>query len=126
LSAKQQAITCPHCKAEYPLARGLHERPLSEGLSDVGLLCPACQHFTHSYYETPAIAEQRAALLAKLELFQKTPAGKKREQRWVEYQTSKNAFGRMFAESQQRLKRKLGLKDEIQQNAPRQGSTDVL
>lgn len=121
-----QTIICPACKASYPMAKGLQERPITEGVSEVGLLCPACQHWTHSYYETASIAEQRAALLAKLELFQKTPGGGKREQRWVEYQTSKLAFGRMFADAQRRIKRKLGLKDETGQNAPRQESTDVL
>lgn len=103
MSAKQQVITCPHCKAEYPLAKGLHERPLSEGLSDVGLLCPACQHFTHSYYETPTIAERRGALLGLLEAYQRTQTLADRAPAWAEYQAAKAAFARFFDDEQRRL-----------------------
>lgn len=88
------------------MARGLQERPITGEVSAVGLLCPGCDYWTHSYYETPEITGQRAALVQSLETYQKTPAGKKRDQRWVEYQTAKSAFARMFEREQQRLRRK--------------------
>jgi hypothetical protein len=93
------------------MAKGLQERPIRDGVGAVGLLCPACNHWTHSYYETPEIASRRATLLATLELYQKTPAGQKRNKRWVEYQTAKSAFARLFEQEQQRLQA------EIQQSA---------
>lgn len=102
------------------MAKGLHERPLSEGLSEVGLLCPACECFTHSYYETPTIAEGRSALLSLLEAYQRTQTLANRAPAWAEYQRARTAFARIFDDEQKRLKRKIG------QNAPRQDSTDVL
>ena len=105
MSASQGLIICPSCKAEHTIVASAHRRTMTEGIEAVGLFCPSCQHWTHAFFETTEIIEKRKALKAVEERFKQAPKDK-RDQRWQEFQTSKEAFKRLFEDTQKRLKRK--------------------
>ena len=98
-------IICPKCKAEHPLAAFVNRRTMAEGVEAVGLLCPTCDAWTHSFFETPEIVEKRAILKATEERF-KQATKPRRDQRWQEFQTGKAVFKRLFEDTQKRLARK--------------------
>lgn len=57
-------VSCPECKRSINLERCIRQRPLAavDGVTEVGIECPACQHWTHSFYETAEIKRARAEL----------------------------------------------------------------
>lgn len=40
----------------------MKRRTISRDVVDVGILCPHCDHWTHSFYETTEVKRARAAL----------------------------------------------------------------
>lgn len=84
-------IRCPNCRQVYDLASAAVERidPTREGITEYGILCPHCQHFTHSFYMDEPLRLQRGLLQTAIDNYQRkpTPSGweyYKRRQR--EYQ----------------------------------------
>lgn len=59
---RQIDVECVACKRSVKLERSMRLQPLSRDVVDVGILCPHCYHWTHSFYETRAIKVARAQL----------------------------------------------------------------
>ena len=56
-------VECKKCRHPVSMQKAIRAVPMGDpGYIDVGIVCPFCQHFTHSHYDTPAIAEAREAL----------------------------------------------------------------
>lgn len=57
-------VTCPGCQRGVKLERCIRRRavPGVDGVSAVGIDCPHCHHWTHSFYETPDVVRARADL----------------------------------------------------------------
>ena len=61
---RQVEVECTQCKKAVKLERCTKQRKLAHGVTDVGILCPHCDHWTHSFYETTEIKRLRAQLNA--------------------------------------------------------------
>lgn len=59
---RQVEVECTQCKRSVKLERCTKQRKLSHGVMDVGILCPHCDHWTHSFYETAEVKRLRAQL----------------------------------------------------------------
>ena len=59
-------ITCVECLTRFELSsETMIERPYKRNFSDVGILCPKCDHFIHSFY-TNTVLEKRKKELSDL------------------------------------------------------------
>ena len=61
---RQVDVECTQCKRSVKLERCTKQRKLSHDVTDVGILCPHCDHWTHSFYETTEVKRLRAQLNA--------------------------------------------------------------
>lgn len=61
---RQVEVECTQCKRSVSLERCTKQRKLRHGVVDVGILCPHCDHWTHSFYETSQVKRLRAQLNA--------------------------------------------------------------
>ena len=91
-----QVVTCPHCRVEFPLA--VKEVPLEggDGDVDVGIECPACGFWTHSYFLNRRLKEKQA----KLAQF-KAQAGKS-QKHWERFKRKQAEYQREFDDFNQR------------------------
>jgi len=64
LRKKRVLITCPNCKFEWDVdaKNYLTVRNYPEGIKDIGVACPQCDNWTHSYFDSPDLATARARL----------------------------------------------------------------
>lgn len=89
---KKVVVTCEGCKRSVKLERCIKQKKLDRNLADVGIECPHCKHWTHSFYETPAIKRAREAIQA-------APEG--------EREAAKKAFSKVYAAEQKRVAEEL-------------------
>lgn len=61
---RQVEVECTQCKRAVKLERCTKQRKLNRDVVDVGILCPHCDHWTHSFYETTEVKRLRAQLNA--------------------------------------------------------------
>lgn len=59
---RQVDVECTQCKRSVKLERCTKQRKLSRDVVDIGILCPHCDHWTHSFYETTEVKRLRAQL----------------------------------------------------------------
>lgn len=84
-----QIVVCNGCRAEYPLT--VTERPLSDtGDIDVGVECPHCHYWTHSYYLNRRLKSLQQTLKRL-----RAKAGKS-EKHWQRFKQKQAHYQRLF------------------------------
>lgn len=90
-------LKCGACSHRFPLA--LQERPVpATNLLDVGVECPNCRAFTHSYYITPHLKEFQVKLWAWARQVDKGDSYRQR------YEVKKAEYEAEFKALQERMK----------------------
>lgn len=95
----KQQVKCEACSEEFDLATYILKQPKSNGVWEVGIVCPNCDAYTHSYFETEKIILSRGKMNAAMQRFQKC-APAMRSTRWQQYQFQKSVYSRIFREEQ--------------------------
>lgn len=93
---RQVEVECTQCKRSVKLERCMKRRSLSRDVVDIGILCPHCDHWTHSFYETTEVKRARAALNAVKAIVGVAPE---------EVKNAQVAFEIVFKAEQQRVKK---------------------
>lgn len=109
VESPKMTITCALCNHEYDLQENLKGIPAGEGVVQFGIVCPNCNSFTHSYFETPVITEERKKLQLAKDKMEKA-IGPRKQLRWKEFQEAQRIFRRKFNHEQRVWKRKKGVK----------------
>src|SRR5690606_36811193 len=101
---------CP-CWAVTTYEEAIHEQPVDryrgKGLTETGLLCPACGVFTRSHWMDDDLRQQHGALKRAGERF----ARDRTDQRWQMYQEQRKVYARHFESAQEYWRKKLGVKE---------------
>lgn len=100
---KQQIknVLCPNCQKYSSLKDSLQRRPLkgNKTVTDVGIACPHCEHFTHSYFDTPKIRRRRKRLKKARKIFARKQASGINDEK---YPRMKAEFEGIFAAEQEK------------------------
>jgi hypothetical protein len=101
-AAQPPSVQCTHCQKRFALAGNLERRPLASNrqVVDVGLACPHCRHFVHSYFDTPKIRRGRKSLKKAEKLFQR----QRTADAWEKFQRAKTTFQELFNAEQRSLR----------------------
>lgn len=61
---RELTIKCPRCGVRFPADRGATRREVEgrPSIIDIGVSCPMCEDWTHSYYTTEELEAMRAGM----------------------------------------------------------------
>lgn len=102
IAGRDVLIVCPNCKASNTLGDCISELMFEDTVIEVGLECPECGTWTHSYWTNDEL-KTRAA---RLEEMGRIVKAKPTEAKWANYQTAREAYKKSFEEFQTRMKGK--------------------
>lgn len=86
-------VECTECKATYHAKGNLHERATEKaGINEWGFLCPNCQAWQHTHYESVALRGLRNRVQSAQHIYQKrqNPAN------WERYTKARESFRQAF------------------------------
>jgi uncharacterized Zn finger protein len=89
-------VSCEFCGQRYKLEEGVVSFIVAPSVKQYGVKCPHCGVFTHSYFETDRIIEER----------QKLNRLKEGKIDWERIKTQQAVYKRVFADEQKRWRRK--------------------
>lgn len=102
-------VICRRCKTDLTQVKP-EQRPIAShadiGLVQVGIACPKCSGFVHSFFLTDELNRQWLKLEHALANMYETPSQKAQ----LDYQTARVVYAREFDRAQKRWKRKLGVR----------------
>lgn len=64
MKLKRVLIVCTGCQRKVELQRAMKVRKHPGDITELGIICPRCQQWTHALYETPATRAAQATLKA--------------------------------------------------------------
>ena len=64
MKLKRILIVCVGCQRKVELQRAMKVRKHPDDITELGIICPRCQKWTHALYETPATRAAQVALKA--------------------------------------------------------------
>ncbi len=101
-------VKCDHCERLAPLRDALRARETKHpAVKEIGISCPHCAGWTHGYFETPRLVKERLRLQkSRLRAIDSAEAQEA-------YQDSKRRFERVFNRENSRVKRELGVAQEL-------------
>lgn len=103
LSNTKVNIPCPNCKTVTPIDNLFSDRIVMQRVTEYGLICPECGHFTHAYYMIPELEDKRVRLEVLRNLWEANKSGG----RWLTYDSARKAYTAEFDQVQKVIERKL-------------------
>ena len=83
-------IECIACKGEHDTKEAFDRYEIEHGVFAIGLKCPHCNYYIHSYFEDGQLIVLRQSVNRALKVFQQT----KQQNHWKEYQRKRDILNK--------------------------------
>lgn len=100
-------IQCGNCNQEFALQDGQAHKEFESGLIGIGLECPHCHFYIHSFFQDDNLRKLRQSVNRALALFKK----EKTQKRWQDYLRKRDNLNTIHDEVQQKYAHLLEVKN---------------